>query len=391
MRNPHRRQTPPLSDSTGVSSPIPREFRSDFPIRPGAFLRAELEARGMTQADLAARTGLSTKHVNHVLQGTASMSSDVAVTLERVLGTPASTWTSMDARWQEARSRRRAHEHFAEDVDWAKRFPLREMIARNILTGHEAGSTLVEALLRLFRVADPSAFEQVWRSPLEGGFRRAQQFEVDDYATATWLLLAERQTDALELAPYSVSLLRAAVPKLRVLTCLSVTEGFIEARAVLASCGVALAFVRHIDGSRICGATWWSGPNRPMIALSERHKKEDIFWFSLFHEIAHLLLHPRRSAFVKFEIDTGDDADGRESEADDFAAKTLIPAEYNPAIGRSNTVQLRRLAEELGVGAALVAGRRGHLTGQWPQVNRLRRALDVRGLTNAAQKPGFRP
>lgn len=375
------RRVPP-TEST-VPGPVPVEFRSDSPTPPGQILRADLDARGMTQADLAQRTGLSSKHINQVIQGVASLSPDVALILERTLGTPAAVWTMLETRWQDERSRQRARHHLAKHIEWARRFPLKTMVQRGLLVGDEKGVALVEALLGMFRVADPQAFDRVWRSPING-FRRAQHLAVDEYAAITWLLLAERQTEKMSLTPYSVTRLRAAIPRLRELTKVPIVQAFPEARLLLAECGVALAFVEDVPGARACGATWWSGPNRPVIALTARGGREDSVWFSLFHEIGHLLLHPRRVSFIQFDPAAGDDADGKEHEANTFASETLIPPHRIPELHRAGRLQLIALAENLGIGLGIAAGQRGFLTNEWRSVQRLRRKFDIKELGKIA-------
>ncbi len=365
--------------------PVPVEFRSDSPTSPGEILRADLDARRMTQADLAQRTGLSTKHINQVIQGVASLSPDVALILERTLGTPASVWTMLETRWQDERSRHRARNHLAEYIEWAKRFPIRAMAERGLLVGDEKGVTLVEALLGIFRVADPQAFDRVWRSPING-FRRAQHLAVDEYAAITWLLLAERQTGKISLASYSVTRLRATIPRLRELTKVPIVQAFPGARLLLAECGIALAFVEDIPGARACGATWWSGQYRPVIALTARGGREDSVWFSLFHEIGHLLLHPRRVSFIQFDPAAGDDIDGKEKEANTFASETLIPANRIPELRRAGKLQLIALAEDLGIGLGVAAGQRGFLTNEWRPVQRLRRRFDIKELGRIAEQ-----
>lgn len=348
------------------------------PPHPGVLLAVALERRNMSQVDFAARTGLSPKHVNQVLKGSASLSADSAVALERVLNISAATWIGLDARWQEHRSRRRRHLELDRYSGWAARFPRAELVELGYLPDPAASSHPVEDLLDLFQVADPAAFERVWLTPLQGGFRRAQQFAVDEWATATWLLIAERQTAARDLPSFNLAALRKAVRKLRAVTRLPIVDGFVEARGLLAACGVALTFVTALSGSRISGATWWPALNRPVIALSERHKKEDIFWFTLFHEIAHLLLHPRREAFIEF--DGNDDSDGRESEANEYAAAELIPGSHDQDIVAAEPARLAEIAETLGVGIAIVAGRRGRITKQWGAMSPYRPKLDVKGL-----------
>ncbi len=59
-----------------------------------------------------------------------------------------------------------------------------------------------------------------------------------------------------------------------------------------------------------------------MILMSFRHRSDDQFWFTLFHEIGHLLLH-KDATFVD-QDDTSDD-DQSEREANHFASACLIP------------------------------------------------------------------
>ncbi len=68
-------------------------------------MRAEIDARGMTQADLAARAKLTEKHVSQVTTGTVSLTPDVALAFERTLGVPARTLLLAEARYQAERSR----------------------------------------------------------------------------------------------------------------------------------------------------------------------------------------------------------------------------------------------------------------------------------------------
>ena len=47
---------------------------------------------------------------------------------------------------------------------------------------------------------------------------------------------------------------------------------------------------------RLSGATRWVGV--PIIQLGLRHKSDDQFWFSFFHEAGHVLNVPRRRDYV---------------------------------------------------------------------------------------------
>ena len=53
---------------------------------PGATIREQLNDRGMSQKEFAARMGMSEKHISRLINGEVQLTSDVAVRLELVLG-----------------------------------------------------------------------------------------------------------------------------------------------------------------------------------------------------------------------------------------------------------------------------------------------------------------
>lgn len=63
-----------------------------------------------------------------------------------------------------------------------------------------------------------------------------------------------------------------------------------------------------------------------MIALSLRHRRNDIFWFTLFHELYHLFRHSKKETFVH-TMGSGIDED-LESAADSSAPRLLIPRRF---------------------------------------------------------------
>jgi HTH-type transcriptional regulator / antitoxin HigA len=362
------------------------EFQPDWAVSPGTLIRSEIEARGMTQADLAARAKLTEKHVSQVMTGTVTLTADVALAFERSLGVPAQTLLLAEARHQAARSSQDAFERLAKHERWARKFPLGVLRANGAITGRERGGELVDHVLRFFGVADPAAFEEVSLAGISG-FRRAQHLHVNEFATATWLRLGELQTARHRLPSYNSQKLRRCLASLRPLSNRPDGEAYQAARDELAACGVALAFVDGINESRACGATRWVTATRPLIVLSDRYGYRDTLWFSLMHEIGHVLHHPRRRTFVNIPED-GDDGDGLEAQANEFAAEALVPVEYRQRLLALRTpAQFRALAEELAIDVSVVAGQYGHLVDDWAKVSRLRKKLDVAGLEHVARAP----
>lgn len=96
-----------------------------------------------------------------------------------------------------------------------------------------------------------------------------------------------------------------------------------------------------------------------MIVLSFRHRRNDIFWFTLFHELCHIIRHSKKEVF----IDTKDSGISKqlEEEADSFARRTLVPPQFDTAL-RALATQSEAIdfARAIGVAPGIVIGRMQH-------------------------------
>lgn len=351
----------------------------DFAPRPGRLLQRELDARSISQAQLAARTGLSPKHINLVIKGTASLSPDVAVTLEQILGTPAETWLGLEAVHQAHEARTERRNALAGFVDWAASFPRQILIEREIIDRMDSGPDVAAKLLTFFSVASPAAFTKTWLDP-QASYKRSQIHAIDPNSTAVWLRLSELHASGrISAAPaYDSTKLRTAADLLPKLTVKDVGAAFKEAQEVLLGGGVVLVFVPEIPSTRISGVSRWIN-GTPMIAVTSRYKRLDSLWFTLLHEIAHVLLHPKRSTFIDVDLKADDDADTQETAANAFAQDHLIPPAYQASLKTATTPDgIVALANELGVSASLVAGQWAFQTGNWRgPIAKLRKKVDL--------------
>ena len=351
----------------------------DFAPQPGRLLQRELDARTISQAQLAARTGLSTKHINLVIKGTAALSPDVAVALEEILGTSAETWLHLEAAHQahEARSERR--EALAGFVDWATSFPRQLLIERKVVDKTDSGADLAAKLLAFFSVTSPTAYTKTWLEP-QASYKRSQTLAINPDLTALWLRLSELHATVLitEAQTYDAAKLRAAAAQLPKLTVNDIGMAFLNAQKLLLAAGVVLVFVPEIPNTRISGVSRWIN-GTPMIAVTSRYKSFDGLWFTLLHEIAHVLLHPKRSTFVDDGFKADDDADAQETAANAFAQDHLIPPAFRAALAATKTPDgIISLADELGVSPSLVAGQWAFRTNKWGgQIAKLRQKVDL--------------
>lgn len=325
-------------------------------VPPGETLAEWLDRAEMTQVEFAKRAGLTPKHITQVVKGKVGISPEVALAFERVTSIPARYWTQLDANYQTAKHRQREDSVLRHRLDLVQQFPTKELERRGCIEPTDSKLETLYALLRFFGVADPDALEDVWLHPAM--CRKSAAYEADAGALASWLRLAEMEAGRIKTAPYNAEAVRESLDQIRALSRLPGVDWINHLTELCASVGIALVIVKELPKCRINGATRWLSPDKAMIALSLRHRRNDIVWFTLFHELCHLLRHSKKETFV----DGNGSIDSElEDEADAFASRVLIPPKAATRLPKLMTrLDVQAFAEEIGVAAGVVVGRMQH-------------------------------
>lgn len=127
---------------------------------PGYTLRETLEALDMSQSKLAARTGLTLKHINQIIQGNAAISPSTAVALERATGVPASFWNNLESEYQDHKVRNDEAAALAQDASrWIDKMPVADLRQRGAISATKREpARLLQELLTFFGVGSISAW-----------------------------------------------------------------------------------------------------------------------------------------------------------------------------------------------------------------------------------------
>lgn len=335
----------------------------DYAVPPGETLRDRLSEIDMTQADLARRTGLTAKHINQVVRGSASISAEVAQRLSYVTGVPASWWLRLEADYRAALARLEQDEALQDSAAWVDTMPVQALVSVGALPREPKDRlSRFKQLLEFFGVASVDAFENIWRVPA-AAFRQSSAYQVEAGAVAAWLRLGELAALERDLPSFDEEGLRARVPEVRSLTRRPINEGVSRLVSLTAESGLALIFVPDIPGTRAYGATrWLGGSRRPLIQLSLRGRTDDKLWETVFHELKHVLDHDRRAVFVELE---GEDQAARttpqpseEAEAEAFARTLIVPSSFEPELADLKTIEdVLDFAERLDVAPSLIVSR----------------------------------
>jgi len=318
---------------------------------PVAAIRFRMDQQGLRAADLVPYIGSKSK-VSEVLNGKRPLSLAMIRNLHAGLGIPAEVLLQRPGQALSA---------VYEGVNW-RDFPLAEMLKRQWFPGFAGRAK--DLCERAEEVLGPLLFP-AGQDCRAAGFAARQRVRTgshaDECALWVWQARVLSLANGIALSDYDPKAMTQAFARSLIgLSCLD--DGPLQARRLLAKNGIALVVLGYLPGTHLDGAAMLRADGKPVIALTLRHDRLDNFWFTLAHEMAHVVLHLAggdRGNFLD-DLDPGVAKDRKEEDADQFAAEALIPsADWEPSEARALATAgaVRRLAARLHVHPAIVAGR----------------------------------
>ena len=220
----------------------------------------------------------------------------------------------------------------------------------------------VKALLSFFQVSTERAWEDYYlNQQLKVAFRISLNNTKEPHAISAWLRQGEVQAAETEVCEFSEKALREAIPAMKSLCAEHPADFAVALQELCAKVGVKLVYTPCLPKAPINGSTRWIN-DAPCIQMTGRHKRNDIFWFTFFHELGHILLHGKKDIFLE-DIEYADKQKEKEEEADAFSSRTLLSqAEENEIIrqGDFSADTIRYYAEKFNVHPAIIVGRLQH-------------------------------
>jgi len=346
------------------------------PITPGDVVENYLEHLGMTQVELATRTGLSPKTVNEIIAGKSALTPATAIKLEAVLGRPAHFWNNLESNYKDKKARAEERKNIIQAEVWLKTIPVAELARRGYLRLNPGDDTYakLKEVFRFYGVASIEAYADVWNQ-LDLAARKDKKAETLLGPASAWIRQGQLQAERIECQDYDKDKFKKALEDIKRLTVEPIESSSLEIKQICAQCGVAVTFVREMPKVPWNGLTMWLNSKKALIIMSIRGKGEDKFWFTFFHEACHVLNEDGKKAFLINSDGYKDSLD--EQKADKFSADFLIPSEWNHRIRSARTkAEIIRMAAFFKISPGIVAGRYQHLTNNWSVFNGLIRKFE---------------
>lgn len=331
-------------------------FPIDLP-DPLTAIRFRMEQQGLKAKDLVPFIGSPSK-VSEILSGKRRLSVSMIRELSIGLDIPAEVLVGVDPRRPAP----------LDDVICWRQFPWTEMIRRRWFPGFngtlaQARDRLEDLLAEFVAPLGGQALQPALnRQHVRGRDRQSA------HALLAWRIRVASLAMNESLPSYEAgSVKREFLSELAHLSYLD--TGPRLAKEFLNKAGIHLVIERHLSGTHLDGAAFKLPDGSPVVALTLRHDRLDNFWFTLFHELAHVSLHLDADDVKTFFDDLANKGtDSWERGADQFAADGLIPStqwKSSKLSAQSTTQQVRTFAAELRISPAIPAGRIRYETKNW--------------------------
>lgn len=338
------------------------EYNDITAFHPGYYVAEVIEDMGITQEEFAARLNTTAKTVSQLVNGKCNLSRDLAKKLSVMLGTSPEVWLNLQTAYDQKLIEIELEKELAEQTKILNMIDYRYFEE----CGFPPAKSPMEKTINLCSIFGISTLRKLQDPDLVANFRTAVSTteEKQTVNSQAWLLLALRFANEIAVQPYSAEKLKAALPEIRSMTLQSPDVFLPRLRELLAECGVAFVLLPHLKNSGVNGVMKWTSPDRAVLAINDRRAYADTFWFSLFHELKHVLQHKPQTVFLTMSTEAQQTVNQKlEDEADTFAQNYLIPQKEYERFAPSRYTsdeQICTFAASIGIHPGVVAGRMQH-------------------------------
>ncbi len=327
------------------------EYNDKIAFHPGYYIKEIVDDSGLTQEDFAKRLDTTPKNLSLLIRGEQNLSIDISMKLSRMMGTSVNYWLNLqktyDALIAEFKSEKELQKEreifsYLDYKYFRDNFGLPDL-PRKI-------DEQIKALRNYLHVSTLSVFT---KRNMTVSFRSASGVLTEQNITKANVMVQIAINAALKAdAPkFNKAKFNEAIQYALTLT-KNHNEFYKLIRKAFFEAGVVFVILPNLSGSKINGATKKIGDS-VMLLVNDRRMYSDSFWFTLFHEIGHIV---NGDFGISFEKEDGE----KEDLANKFAADSLIPTEQYQKFLKKNrfdVYSIMEFADQIDRDAGIVLGR----------------------------------
>lgn len=326
------------------------EYNDKIAFHPGYYIKEIVEDSGLTQADFARRMDTTPKNLSILLKGEQAISLDIAMKLSRMLGTSVEYWLNLQKSYETLVAEFKMQEELQKEKEifklidynyFCENFGLPELPRKTEQQIEKVRSFLGIATLRVLQEKNLSV-----------NFRSySEQLSVSNVVNANIMVQIAINMALKTIAPaYNKKKFEEVIKNILDLTC-DETNLVEILQEEFRKAGVIFIALPNIKNSGINGAAKKIGHN-VMVMVNDRRGYADTFWFSLYHEIGHIINNDYQVSFVE--------KNKAEDNADSYAEHMLVPeTEFRKFVAENQFDEetIRNFAKKINRDPGIVLGR----------------------------------
>ena len=296
----------------------------DLIIHPGETIADVLEEREISQAELASRTGVSAAYMSNVIAGKKDISAKLAMGLEYALGVPKTFWLNLQSNY-EAELMEANEELTISDEERDVRKDVGEVVSylrkAGLMPLREGMDASILSLRKALQISDISNLREM----IPAGQFRLANASINRNVVGAWVRLCQIAADENEVSSqFDVERVDQLISELKQFM-LQGSENFQEdLKQIMGNYGIDFSIVKNFRGAPVQGYICQKRDMTYQMVLTIRGSRADVFWFTLFHELGHIVNGDvvKATRFIDFD-DNGD----KEKDANLFAINKLLDSD----------------------------------------------------------------
>ncbi|MEX2410955.1 MAG: ImmA/IrrE family metallo-endopeptidase [Candidatus Paceibacterota bacterium] len=293
-------------------------FNPNWYSAPGNSIVDILKVKNISKTELSVKMELSLSSLDDLLNGYSSIDKEIASKLSENVGGTVDFWLKRE-------------EKYRLDLNRIENTKEKNLLSNfDIKYVEKVLDTEIEkkggqGFLDFFSVPDFPSWEKKYENLFTTTyFKKSKTYRADKVALATWLRVGELCTKNIEVREWDREKLFNSIDEIKELTKEKSPSIFLpKLKEIFADCGVKFVVLKTPSKCPINGAIRFVEKNQPLLILSFRYKTDDHFWFTIFHEIGHLLLHDFDQLYLERD-DFKKQINDIEREANKFSETVLL-------------------------------------------------------------------
>ncbi len=292
-------------------------------VHPWETLRDVLNWENMTQSELSLRTEISEKHISNIIKWKANITPETALKFHKVFWTSANFWNNLQKYYDENKARLEEKKLMGAKLEeektilceiksWYKNLAENGFVEKINFRWEENKKIILNNLYSFFKVSSLKNILDIfniWELDLK--FKKSNWLRLNKYNLACWLRAWEVKLENIEVWEYSKTNLNKVLIKLKSMTMQKVVD-IKEIQRLIASAWIYFSFVNWFENVPVFWVTrkyrW-----KAFVQVSDKWKRNDWFWFALFHELAHVKLHLNSRNIFLINLDNQEEEKEREA------------------------------------------------------------------------------